>query len=134
MRRRRAAEAAIISYDGLSLSFSSHCPLIPRSRTHIFVHLSQLSERLEQARPLMALLREDPHNTPRPSIWTSQGWHQDCTNRLHSVLVRASDSSGYTKCQYCLSSHKNATYEGMVVHRKYSGNSAVTYRWTKFTC
>ena len=28
----------------------------------------------------------------------------------------------------------NETYEGMVVHRKYSGYSAVTFRWIKLTC
>ena len=43
----------------------------------------------------MALLREDHTAPPRPSTWTYHGWHQDCTNPLHSALVQANDSSGY---------------------------------------
>ena len=70
----------------------------------------------------------------RPSTWTYQGWHQDCTNPLHSVLVRANDSSGYKNANIaCQVTRMQCNIEGMVVHRKYSGYSAVTFRWIKFT-
>ena len=59
---------------------------------------SPLSESLQQARTLMALLREDPRSTPytpppRPLPGPAKDGTKTVPTPLHSVLVRENDST-----------------------------------------